>query len=112
MVPAGGAFGAGGVVDADGSVAAHVTIEPESSTVLWGEAITSGGETTGGWTNPAPEPEPGEGPVVKPAVVKTKKACAGAAPPNLHMTADTHCIAMSLALFVLGTAVLPTAHCC
>lgn len=32
VMPTGGAFGAGGVVDADGAVAAHVVVEPDVAT--------------------------------------------------------------------------------
>lgn len=59
VAPAGGAFGAGGVVDADGPVAAHVTIEPVEATASAGE--TGGPEVTGdGPSAPGTVPAAGE----------------------------------------------------
>lgn len=125
VAPAGGAFGTGGVVDADGSVAAHVTIEPEGAAVPAGETDSPVVSPPGGGANPAPGPELGEGPVVTPAVVRTNttvtkttvsipskpKASASAASSKLPKTDDSHLLAVSLMLFVLGTAVLAATHC-
>ena len=130
VAPAGGAFGAGGVVDAGGSVAAHVVIEPESATVPVGETGTPSGE-------PAADVDPAIGgaateqakhPTVKPtvatktttttAVTKTTVAKASnpksapATPSSLPKTADSHWIAVSSMLFVLGTALLGIAYRC
>lgn len=49
MTPAGGAFGAASVVDADGAVATHVVIEPDGVNVTAGETVSPGGEMPGGW---------------------------------------------------------------
>ena len=40
VTPAGGAFGAARVVDADGTVATHVVIEPDGATAPAGETVT------------------------------------------------------------------------
>ena len=132
VTPAGGAFGAGGVVDAGGAVAPHVVIEPQGATAPAGE--TDGREEPGGAGEPAGGAGPAVGrpgagsatdPVLKPAtatpktttttkttVVKTaasapsKAKAAGAATATLPKTADSNWIAASLALFLLGTALL------
>ena len=44
VTPVGGAFGAASVVDADGTVALHVVIEPDGATAPAGETVTPGGE--------------------------------------------------------------------
>ena len=44
VTPAGGAYGAASVVDADGIVATHVVIEPEGAVGPAGEIFTPGGE--------------------------------------------------------------------
>lgn len=126
VTPESGAFGAAGVVDADGTTATHVVIEPEGATAPAGKTDTPSGKVPGGGTNPVPAPEPGEGPVVKPAVVTTNttvtkttvskpskpKASANGVSSTLPKTADSHWIAMSTVLFLLGTALLATAHRC
>lgn len=137
VVPAGGAFGAGGVVDADGSVAARVTIEPVDATASAGETVGrevpgDGGAAAG---EPATEPGAGEtaGPTVKPAsattrttattVTKatvTKTTVSKSSKPNattattatLPKAGDRHCIALSSVFFLLGTALIATAHRC
>lgn len=134
----GGAFGAGGVVDADGSVAAHVTIEPVDTTASAGE--TGGPEVPGGAGEPTggagptveqPGAEPATDPVLKPAtttpktttatkttVTRTavsapsKAKTATAAAVTLPKTADSNRIAASLALFLLGTALLGATRRC
>lgn len=125
--PAGGAFGAGGVADASGAMAPHVVIEPQGATAPAGE--TGGREAPGGAGEPAGAAGPAAGqpgagsatdPVLKPAattttttkktVTKTKAStpskakAAGAA--TLPKTADNNWIAASLALFLLGAALL------
>ena len=124
--PAGGAFGADGVVDAGGATATHVVIEPEGATAPAGETDTPGGEAPGGGADSALAPDPGEGPAVKPAVVTTNtivakttvskpsklKASASGASSTLPKTADSHWIAVFAMLSLLGTALLATAHRC
>lgn len=134
VAPAGGAFGADGVVDADGSVAAHVTIEPVDATASAGE--TGGPDVPGdGPSAPGTDPATGEPAAVpstnltpKPATatktVTTTKATnttvakasrpkdATATAASLPKTSDTNWIAVSLTLFLLGIAFLTTSHCC
>ena len=138
VAPAGGAFGAGGVVDTDGFLAAHVTIEPVDTTASAGE--TGGPEVPGGAGEPTggagptveqPGAEPATDPVLKPAtttpktttatkttVTRTavsapsKAKTATAAAVTLPKTADSNRIAASLALFLLGTALLGATRRC
>ena len=134
VAPAGGAFGAGGVVDAGGSSAAHVTIEPVDATASAGE--TGGPEVPGDGpsapgTDPAtgePVTDPSTNPTLKPAAATktvtttkvTNTTAAKASWPkaatktslSLPKTSDTNWIAVSLTLFLLGTAFLTTSHCC
>ena len=124
VTPAGGAFGAASVVDANGGVAPHVVIEPDGVTAPAGE--TDARDVLGGGANPAPLTEPGDGPAVKPAVVTTgttvtkttvsksakPKASASGVSSTLPKTADSHWIVVSLVLFVLGTTLLATARRC
>ena len=138
VAPAGGAFGAGGVVNADGSVATHVTIEPVDATASAGETVTPGGEVPGDGTGePSGGADPAAGqlgtgpatdPAVKPAIATktttttavTKTAVAKASntksatatSSSLPKTADSHWIAISPVLFLLGTALLSAAHRC
>ena len=138
VAPAGGGFGAGGVVGADGSVAAHVTIEPAGATAPAGETVTPGGEVAGdgtgepsGGADPAagqPGTGPATDPAVKPAIATktttttavTKTAVAKASntksatatSSSLPKTADSHWIAISPVLFLLGMALLSAAHRC
>ena len=72
VTPTGGAFGAGGVVDAAGAVAPHVVVEPDVATPPAGE--TDGRDVPGceagepdGSAGPAAE-QPGTGPTTDPAV--------------------------------------------
>ena len=119
VAPVGGAFGAGGVVDAARAVEPHVVIEPQGNNVPAGE--TDGCEVPGG-AGPAVE-QPGAGsatdPALKPAtttpkttVTRTtvsapsKAKTASAATATLPKTADDNWIAASLALFLLGTALI------
>lgn len=134
VAPAGGAFGAGGVVDADGSVAARVVIEPVDATAPAGETggpdMPGDGPSAPG-TGPAtvePAADPSANPTLKPATATktvttttvTNTTAAKASRPkattktssSLPKTSDTNWIAVSLTLFLLGTAFLTTSHCC
>ena len=139
VTPAGGTFGAGGVVDAVGAVATHVVIEPEGATPPAGE--TNGrdvpgcgtGEPAGG-VGPAteqPGTEPTADPAVKPAAMSPKTATTSkttvtkttaststkpkattAVAATLPKTGDSSWLAASSALFLLGTALLAAAYRC
>ena len=139
VTPAGGTFGACGVVDAAGAVAPHVVVEPDVATPPAGETSRSdvpefGAGEPDGSAGPAAE-QPGTGsatdPAVKPAatspktsittkttVTKTtvtassKPKTAAATAAALPKTADNNWIAASLTLFILGTAVLAAAYRC
>lgn len=134
VAPAGGAFGAGGVVDADGSVAAHVTIEPVDTTAPAGE--TGGPDAPGdGPSAPGADPATGEpatdpstNPTQKPAAATktvttttvTNTTAAKASRPkaatattaSLPKTGDNCWIAASLTLFLLGIVLLCAAIRC
>ena len=138
VTPAGGVFGASGVVAASGAVAPHVVIEPDVATPPAGE--TGGGEVPGGAGEPAGGAgpaggQPGAGsatdPALKPATATpktitttkttvnrttvstpSKAKAAGAATATLPKTADSNWIAASLALFLLGAALIAAAHRC
>lgn len=137
--PAGGTFGAGGVVDAAGAVAPHVVVEPDVATPPAGEndgpdVPGSGtGEPDGGAGPAAEQPgtEPTTVPAMKPAatspktnittktrVTKTtvpapsKPKATSATAATLPKTADNNWIAASVALFLLGTALLAAAYRC
>lgn len=134
VAPAGGAFGAGGVVEADGSAAAHVTIEPVDTTASAGETggpdVPGDGPSAPG-TDPAtsePAAVPSTNPALKPAAATktvttttvTNTTAAKASRPktatatssSLPKTSDANWIAVSALLFVLGTAVLKAARRC
>lgn len=135
VTPAGGAFGAAGVVDADGVVATHVVIEPDGDVGPAGEAVTPGGEVPGdgmgepaGGAGPAAG-QPGTGlatdPAVKPAATSpkttvtkttvsktTKPKSTMATTPVLPKTGDGYWIVASLTLLLLGTVVLSAAYRC
>ena len=134
VAPAGGAFGAGGVVDADGSVAVHVTIEPVDTTASAGENggpdVPGDGPSAPG-TDPAtaePAADPSMNPTPKPAATTktvttttmtnttsakaSRPKAASATSSSLPKTADSHWIAVSLTLFFLGIAHLSTAQFC
>lgn len=133
MAPAGGAFGAGGVVDAARVTAAHVVIEPEGATTPAGE--TDGSVVPGDGVgapaadaNPAagePTTEPTVNPTLKPAaapnrttttVTKTtvstssRPKTATATTAALPKTSDNNWVAASLALFLLGLGLLSAAY--
>ena len=135
VMPAGGSFGSGGVVDASGAVAPHVVIEPEGVTAPAGEA--DGGEVPGdsaGMSSADAGPaagEPATGPAANPApkpaaapakttttVTKTKvptssrPKTATATTAALPKTGDINWVVASVALFLLGTVLLAAACCC
>ena len=135
VAPAGGAFGASGVVDAGDAVAPHVVVEPDVATPPTGE--TDGGEVPGDSmdksptdANPAagePTTGPTANPSLKPAattakttttvtkttVVKTAKPKpATATTSSLPKTGDSNWIAASVTLFLLGTVLLAVACRC
>ena len=140
VAPAGGAFGAGSVVDADGVTATHVAIEPTGATAPAGETDSrdvpgDGIRESGTGTDPTveqPGATPAAGPAVKPAAIATKtttttmttiktaasapsvpKATAAIASlPTLPKTADNNWIVLSSLLFLLGTVFLVTARLC
>ena len=133
VAPAGGAFGAGGVVDAGGSLAVHVVIEPEGATAPAGETggsdVPSDGPSAPG-ADPAtggPSANPIANPALKPAAATTtstttvtKITLARASKPKtapttaskLPKTSDTNWLAVSQALFLLGTTLLSIVHSC
>lgn len=135
VTPAGGVFGASGVLDVGGAVAPHVVVEPEGATAPAGE--TDGSDVPGDnvdksptGANPAagePNAGPTANPALKPAAATTKKTTtitkttgAKASKPKtatattaaLPKTADNNWIAASLTLFILGTALLAAAYRC
>lgn len=135
VTPTGGAFGAGGVVDAGGAVATHVIIEPDGATAPAGETVTPGGEAPGdgtgehtGGADPAvgqPSAGPATDPAVKPAATSpkttvtkttvsktTKPKSTMATTPALPKTGDSYWITAFLTLFLLGTVLLSAAYRC
>lgn len=135
VAPAGGAFGASGVVDAGDAVAPHVVVEPDVATPPTGE--TDGGEVPGDSMDKSPTDanpaagEPATGPTANPAlkpaaattrttttvtkttVAKTTKPKpATATVSSLPKTADNSWIAASVTLFLLGTVLLAAACRC
>ena len=135
VAPAGGTFGADGVVDAAGVVAPHVVIEPEGATPSAGE--TGGRDVPGGGTgepsadaNPAAgelTTGPMENPALKPAATTPKttttvtKTTAAKVPKpkpattttsSLPKTSDNNWIAASFTLLLLGLGLLGAAYRC
>ena len=135
VTPTGGAFGADGVVDAAGVVAARVVIEPEGATKPARE--TDGGDVSGdGAGKPSDGADPAAGnpttgpaanPALKPAtapnktttrVTKTtvakvsKPKTATTIPSTLPKTGDNNWVVASVALFLFGTALLTAACRC
>lgn len=134
VAPAGGAFGEGSVVNADGSVAVCVAIEPEDATASAGE--TGGPDVPGDGpyvlgTDPAtgePAANPSTNPTPKPAAATktvttttvTNTTAAKASKPKaatattalLPKAGDGDWIAVLLTLLLLGTALLSTAQFC
>ena len=135
VTPAGGAFGAGGVVDAAGAVVSHVMIEPDVATPPAGE--TDRGEVPGDSTDKSPADatpaagEPTTGPMANPSLktaaattksttTATKTTVAKTAKPKaatattaaLPKTGDSNWVVASVALFLLGTVLLAAACRC
>ena len=139
VTPTGGAFGAGGVVDASGAVAPHVVVEPDVATPPAGE--TDGSDVPGcgagkpdGGAGPAaeqPGTEPTTVPAMKPAatspktnittktrVTKTtvpapsKPKATSATAATLPKTGDSNWIAVSFTFFLLATVLLAAACRC
>ena len=135
VMPAGGAFGASGVVDASDAVAPHVVVEPDAATPPVGEtdgddvpgdsadksptdANPAAGEpTTGPKANPAPKPAAATTKttttVTKTTVDKTAKPKpATATTSSLPKTGDSNWIAASFTLLLLGLGHLGAAYRC
>lgn len=133
VTPAGGAFGAAGVVDVEGAVAPHVVIEPEGAAGPAGETDARDvpgdgtGEPTGGADPAAGQAGTGQAtnPAVKPAATSlnttvtkttvtktTNPKSTMATAPALPKTGDSYWIAASLALFLLGIVLLSAAYHC
>ena len=139
VMPAGGSFGAGGVVDASGAVAAHVVIEPEGATAPTGKtdgrdmsgseagkssadaSPAAGKPTTGPTANPTVKPAattPKTTTTTKTTVTKTtvstpsKPKAAVATTATLPKTGDYNWIAVSVAILLLGTVLLSFACSC
>ena len=135
VTPTGGAFGAGGVVDASGAVAPHVVVEPDAATPPAG--VTDRGEVPGDGTDKSPadaNPAAGEpttgptaNPSLKPAAATTKSTTAAtkatvptpskpkpatATTSALPKTVDNNCVVASMVLFLLGTVFLAVAYRC
>ena len=135
VAPTGGAFGTSCVVDASGAVAPHVVVEPDVATPPAGE--TDGRDVPGDSAgksptdaNPAagePTTGPTANPALKPAAATTKTTttatkttvakvpkpkAATATTATLPKTGDSHWIAVSTLLFVLGTMLLIAAYRC
>ena len=135
VTPAGGAFGASGVVDASGAVAPHVVVEPDVATPSTGE--TDGGEVPGDSTDKSPANaapaagEPTTGPTANPALkpaaattktktTATKTTVAKTTKPKtattttatLPKTGENCWIAASVALLLLGTVLLVAVRRC
>ena len=139
VTPVGGAFGAGGVLDASGAMAPHVVVVPDVATPPAGETdrgeVPGGGasETAGGAGPAAGQPRASSptDPAVKPAatspktnittktrVTKTtvpapsKPKATSATAATLPKTGDSNWIAASVTLFLLGTTLLAAAFRC
>lgn len=132
MTPAGGAFGASGVLDVGGAVAPHVMIEPDVATPPAGEtdrnevpsdsadkssadaSPAAGDPTTGPTANPALKPATATTKitttVTKTTVAKVPKPkAATATTAALPKTGDNNWIAASVMLFLLGAVLLAAA---
>lgn len=135
VAPAGGTFGASGVVDASGAVAPHVVIEPDVATPPAGE--TDGDNVPGDSSSKSPadaNPAAGElttgptaNPALKPAATTTKTSTtvtkttvakttkpktATTTTATLPKTGDSNWITASVTLFLLGTVLLAAACRC
>ena len=135
VTPAGGAFGAGGVVDASGAAAPHVVVEPDVATPPAGETDggdepgdsveksptdanpTAGKPTAGPTANPAPKPAAATSKttttVTKTTAAKVPKPkAATATTAALPKTGDSSWIAASFTLLLLGLGLLGAAYRC
>lgn len=135
VAPAGGAFGAIGVLDAGGAVAPHVVVEPDVAMPPTGETDrnevpSNSADKSPADANPAagePTTGPTANPTLKPAAATTKTAttvtkttvakvpkpkAATATTATLPKTGDSHWIAVSTLLFVLGTMLLVATYRC
>lgn len=135
VTPAGGTFGASGVVDAGGAVAAHVVVEPDVATPPAEE--TDKGKVTGDSADKSPadaNPAAGEtttvptaNPALKTAAATTKTSTTAtkttvstpsksrtaiAAAAALPKTGDSNWVVASVTLFLLGTVLLGAVHRC
>lgn len=133
--PAGGTFGASGVVDASGAVALHVVIEPDVATPPVGETDRRDVPGDSADKSPAdaspaagePATDPTANPALKPAASPTKTTttvtkttvakipkpkAATATTAALPKTSDNNWIAASVTLFLLGTVLLAAAYRC
>ena len=135
VTPAGGTFGASGVVNASGAVAPHVVIEPDAATPPAGE--TDGDNVPGDSSSKSPadaNPAAGElttgptaNPALKPAATTTKTSTtvtkttvakttkpktATTTTATLPKTGDSNWITASVTLFLLGTVLLAAACRC
>lgn len=135
VAPAGGSFGANGVVDAAGAVAPHVVVEPDVATPPAGE--TDGRDVPGDSTDKSPanaNPATGEpttvptaNPSLKPATTTakttttatkttvaktTKPKTATTTTATLPKTGENCWIAASVALLLLGTVLLVAVRRC
>ena len=135
VTPAGGTFGASGVVDACGAVAPHVVVEPEGATPPAGE--TDRGEVPGDSADKTPaDASPAAGdpttgptanPALKPAAATTKTTttattttvakaskpkAATATTAALPKTGDCNWIAAFFTFFLLGLALFGAAYRC
>ena len=135
VAPAGGTFGASGVVDASGAVAPHVVVEPDAATPPAGETDEvvvpgDGGDKSPTDASPAsgePTTGPTANPTLKPAAATTKTTttvtkttvakvpkpkAATATTAALPKTGDSSWLATSAVLILLGTVLLGIAHRC
>lgn len=135
VTPAGGTFGASGVVNASGAVAPHVVIEPDAATPPAGETDrnevpSDSADKSPADANPAagePTTGPTANPALKPAAATTKTTTtvtmttvAKASKPKtatataamLPKTANNNWIATSVTLFLLGAVLLAAACRC
>lgn len=139
VAPAGGVFGASGVVDAGDALAPHVVVEPDVATPPAGETdgrdvpgdsagksptdanLAAGEPTTGPTANPTMKPAAATTKTnitTKTTVTKTtvstssKPKATRVTAATLPKTADNNWIAASLSLFLLGLALFGAAYRC
>ena len=135
VAPAGGAFGASGVMDAGGAVAPHVVVEPDVAThpageTDRGEVSDDGADKSPADASPAagePTAGPTANPALKPAAATTKTTttvtkttvakaskpkAATVASTSLPKTGDNNWLAASFTLLLLGLGLLGAAYRC